>query len=128
MVLTRATLGQTTPSDAVVAPTAVPVRRQFIPISGAICHFGGPLTLTEIRTQLHARVLEGITLLHWGVPLHTMLVADQGNGTGGRKKGRVNKRATELYLANCKPGTKRQIRGDVVIVPDQDFTYDLPLE
>jgi hypothetical protein len=98
--------------------------RQLIRASGAITDFAGPLTLTEIHAQLRARVLEGITLVHWGMPLHTMLLSDQP----GRKSGRINAHATDLYRANCKPGSKRQIRGDVLVVPDQDFTYQLPLE
>lgn len=98
--------------------------RQLIRASGVTCDFQAPLSLTEIREQLRTRVLEGITLVHWGVPLHTMLINEQH----GRKNGRVNVRATELYRANNKPGSKRQIRGDVMIVPDQDFTYQLPLE
>ena len=98
--------------------------RQLIRASGVTCDFQAPLSLTEIREQLRTRVLEGITLVHWGVPLHTMLINEQH----GRRNGRVNVRATELYRANSKPGSKRQIRGDVLIVPDQDFTYQLPLE
>ncbi len=98
--------------------------RQLIRCSGATIDFTDPLTLTEIRTQLRARVLEGITLVHWGMPLHTMLLRDEP----GRNNDRVNVQATELYRANCKPGSKRQIRGDALIVPDQDFTYQLPLE
>lgn len=98
--------------------------RQLNRASGAITNFADPLTLTEIRTQLRARMLEGITLVHWGIPLHTMLLNEQPS----RKNGRINIKATELYRANCKPGSKRQIRGDVLIVPDQDFTYQLPLE
>jgi len=33
----------------------------------------------------------------------------------------VNKKATNLYLERCRPGTDWQIRGDVVIVNDGDF-------
>jgi hypothetical protein len=36
--------------------------------------------------------------------------------------------ATQLYRANSKPGARRQIRGAVMIVPDEDFTYQLPLD
>jgi hypothetical protein len=32
----------------------------------------------------------------------------------------VNEKATALYLANCRPGTKHRIVGDVVIVFDDD--------
>jgi hypothetical protein len=33
----------------------------------------------------------------------------------------VNEKATELYLARCKPGTTHQIVGDVAICNDEDF-------
>ena len=98
--------------------------RRLIRATGAVRDLAQPLTLTEIRAKLGTEVLEGITLVHWGLPLHTMLMREQP----GRKNARVNTEATTLYRANSKPGSKRQIRGDVLIVPDQDFTYQLPLE
>ncbi len=36
----------------------------------------------------------------------------------------VNAKATQLYHANCLPGTTHQIVGDVVIVLDDDFCGD----
>jgi hypothetical protein len=82
------------------------------------------LSLSEIREHLKARVLDGYTLVNWGTPLHTMLTIEQPL----RKNAAVNSVATQLYRANSKPGDRRQIRGAVMIVPDEDFTYQLPLD
>lgn len=49
--------------------------------------------------------------------VHVMLVDDLGHS----KNLPVNEAATALYLQKCRPGTTHQIRGDVVIVPDEDF-------
>lgn len=46
-----------------------------------------------------------------------MFVDDAGHAKGLP----VNAKATELYHANCRPGTTHEIRGDVCIVLDEDF-------
>jgi hypothetical protein len=50
-----------------------------------------------------------------------MLVDDLGH----QKMLPPNVTATKLYLERCKPGTTHIIRGDVIIVPDSDFSRDL---
>jgi hypothetical protein len=61
--------------------------------------------------------IDTVTLRHMGSPMHVMLVDD----IGAAKKLPVNVEATRLYHLNCRPGTTHEIRGDVVIVPDEDF-------
>jgi hypothetical protein len=92
--------------------------------NGNTIDFEQPLSLSEIRVHLKARVLDGYTLVNWGMPLHTMLIIEQPL----RKNTAINSVATQLYRANSKPDARRQIRGAVMIVPDEDFTYQLPLD
>ncbi|MGH7462669.1 MAG: hypothetical protein ACREMA_16800, partial [Longimicrobiales bacterium] len=48
---------------------------------------------------------------------HVMLLDDLGH----HKQLPVNQKASELYWSVCRPGTTHTIRGDVVIVRDDDF-------
>jgi hypothetical protein len=86
----------------------------------------GPHAIEDLRSMISADTLDTVTLRHLGYPMHVMLVDDLGHD----KRLPVNLEATRLYLANCKPGTPHQIRGDVVVVPDDDFAAlparDLP--
>jgi hypothetical protein len=74
-------------------------------------------SIEALRKLIGAEALDTVMLPMLGRPLHVMLVDDEGY----RKYLPVNVKATELYLAHCVPGTKFKIRGDVVIVPDEDF-------
>lgn len=70
-----------------------------------------------LRTLIKADTLDTVSLRHMGHPLHVMLVDDNGHAKGLP----VNVEATKLYHANCVKGTQHVIRGDVVVVPDDDF-------
>lgn len=73
--------------------------------------------IRDCSNLIHADTLDTVVLHHMGHPLHVMLLDDNGHGKGLP----VNAEATKLYLANCKPGTTHTIRGDVIVVPDEDF-------
>ena len=78
----------------------------------------GPLTIKTCEHLINAGTLDTVSLRHMGSPLHVMLLDDLGH-----KKGLpVNTEATALYHANCRPGTTHTIRGDVIVVPDHEFT------
>lgn len=107
--------------------------RKIIRVDGTEESLDGPVTVTRIRELIGATSIDTVNLRHMGTPLHVMCVDDHGHVTqpvqegvtlhlrsiGHRKP--VNQKATELYWANCRPGTTHQIVGDVVIVPDEDF-------
>lgn len=77
-----------------------------------------PKTMAECHKLIGADVLDTVNLRHMGHPLHVMLVDDQGHS----KRLPVNVEATRLYHKNCRPNTTHTIRGDVVVVPDDDFS------
>jgi hypothetical protein len=67
--------------------------------------------------MIGADMIDTVVLRHLGHPVQVMIVDDTGMIDGKP----VNVKATELYHANCHPGTTHQIHGDVVVVPDDDF-------
>lgn len=73
--------------------------------------------IAAIQRLIGADTLDIVQLRHLGAPRAVMFVDDVGHAKGLP----VNPKATELYLANCRPGTTHQIRGDVAIVFDEDF-------
>lgn len=93
------------------------VIRKLIRVDGTEEELVGPHARRDIKQMIGAESLSTVTLRHLGQPLHVMLVDDLGYDKGLS----TNARATELYWANCHPGTTHEIRGDVVIVPDGDF-------
>jgi hypothetical protein len=107
--------------------------RLLIRTDGTTEALPGPVSSAEIRRLIGADTMDTVNLRHMGEPLHVMCVDDNGYETeatpipGGtwlkpvRALKPVNVKATELYHANCQPGTKHQIVGDVVVVPDEDF-------
>lgn len=72
----------------------------------------------RIGEAIGADCLDTVTLRIPGLrsPL-VMFVDDDGHARGLPR----NERATELYLARCRPGATHFIVGDVAICPDSDF-------
>ena len=91
--------------------------RQVIRANGEHQAIVGSRSVSELATLIGANTLDTVNLRHLGAPLHVMLVDDQGV----EKNLPVNAAATRLYHANCVPGTTHDIRGDVVVVPDDDY-------
>lgn len=75
------------------------------------------LTIHQIEGYIGAHCLDFVPLRHMGNPLYVMAVDDVGHVKGLP----MNVEATKLYHANCIPGTKHVIVGDVVVCPDEDF-------
>lgn len=107
--------------------------RRLIRVDGTEQELPAALPLSAIAKMIDATTLDFVSLHHLGRPLHVMAVDDGGYVTvtvpieGGVRLQPVaalkpvNAKATDLYWKNCKPGTKHQIVGDVVIIPDDDF-------
>lgn len=93
------------------------ITRKLIRVDGAEHELIGPHAMDDIVKMVGADSLDTILLRHMGEPLHVMLV----DGEGRLKGLPTNIKATELYHANCRPGTTYTICGDVVVVPDSDF-------
>lgn len=93
------------------------VIRRLYRADGRIDDLAGPHSIEDLRAMIGADTLDTVNLRHLGFPMHVMLVDDSGYGKGLP----VNAEATKLYHANCVPGTTHQIRGDVIVVPDDDF-------
>lgn len=93
------------------------ITRKLIRVDGTEVELVGPHALSDLMQMIGADTLDTVWMRHMGLPLHVMLVDD----TGYVKGLPTNIKATELYHANCKPGTTWPICGDVVIVPDGDF-------
>jgi len=91
--------------------------RKLIRTDGTEQELVGPVSMQDVEKMIGADGLDTVQLRHLGQPLHVMLVDDLA--LSARKP--VNLKATELYQANCLPGTTFQIQGDVVIVPDEDY-------
>jgi hypothetical protein len=107
--------------------------RMLIRTDGTTQVFDKPIPFDEICRLIDAGATDTVALHHMGHPLHVMIVDDLGYDTKAIVDGNstllvpvkarkpVNLKATELYHANCMPGTTHQIVGDVVVVPDEDF-------
>jgi hypothetical protein len=108
--------------------------RKLIKTDGTEIDLIGPTSMEDIRRMIGANMLDTVGLRHMGLPLHVMCVDDGGwecedvqhSATHFERRPvralkPINEKATELYLANCRPGTTHQIVGDVVIVPDEDY-------
>lgn len=93
------------------------ITRKLIRADGTEEELIGPHALDDIKQMIGAGALDTVALRHLGQPLQVMLVDDCSLSNGSP----VNTRATELYHANCIPGTTWPICGDVVVVPDGDF-------
>jgi hypothetical protein len=91
--------------------------RALIKADGTRRELVGPHAMADLRAMIGADSLDTVNLRHLGHPPQVMLVDDLGHAKGLP----VNVQATQLYLANCRPGTPHVIRGDVVVVPDDDF-------
>lgn len=91
--------------------------RSLIKADGTQQELIGPHAIGDVRAMIGADTLDTVMLRHLGSPLRVMLVDDAGH----KKKLPVNVEATKLYHANCVPGTVHAIRGDVVVLPDDDF-------
>jgi hypothetical protein len=93
------------------------VIRELIKADGTRRDLIGPHAIEDLRKMIGADSIDTVMLHNLGHPMHVMLVDDLGHD----KQLPVNVEATKLYHANCRPGTRHQIRGDVVVVPDDDF-------
>jgi hypothetical protein len=106
--------------------------RKIIRTDGTEIDVPVPQTMAQIRAAIGADGLDTVALHHLGHPLHVMLVDDNGYETRAvetgdtitlvpiRARRPLNQKATQLYLANCRPDTEHQIVGDVFICPDRD--------
>lgn len=109
------------------------MRRKIIRANGTEELLDGPLTIQGLREAIRAETLDFVSLRHLGSPLWVMAVDDNAWETVTQTRGNVinvipvrplkpvNVKATDLYHANCRPGTTHPIAGDVVIVLDSDF-------
>ena len=111
--------------------------RRVIRVDGTIEDLPKPVSMRAIENLIDATSLDTVNLRHLGAPLWVMVVDDLGHiveahestaggvhrtemrSVGHRKP--INRIATELYHANCRPGTTHEIVGDVAIVMDEDF-------
>lgn len=92
--------------------------RRVICADGTVEALLGPVSMTAVQALINAKAgCDVVQLRHLGPPAVVMLVDDLGHP----KKLPVNVEATRLYHANCIPGTTHTIRGDVVILLDEDF-------
>lgn len=92
--------------------------RCLIKTDGSTVPIESKTTMAECHMLIGANTLDTVTMRHMGNPRHVMLVDDLGHS----KRLPVNAEATRLYHLNCRPGTTHTIRGDVVVVPDDDFS------
>lgn len=90
-------------------------RNKVIRTSGAEEVIAGRPRIANIEAMIGAACLDTVNLRDGRV----MLVDDNGIA----KDLPINPAATVLYHGVCRPGTTHQIRGDVVIVHDEDFAY-----
>lgn len=91
--------------------------RRLIKVDGTEVPLDSKLSIPEICKLIGAQSLDTVQLQHLGHPIQVMLVDD----VGAHRDLKVNEKATAMYVANCRPGTTWQIRGDVVVTYDEDF-------
>lgn len=91
--------------------------RRIIRVDGTEEPLDGKRSMRQLLAAISADCIDCVQLRHLGRPTQVMLVDDTGM-VGGKP---VNPKATELYHANCRPGTTSPICGDVAVVFDEDF-------
>ena len=74
-------------------------------------------TVRELESMIGAATLDTVSLRHLDGPLQVMLLDDAGHSKGLP----INLAATKLYWARCGRQVDHVIRGDVVIVFDDDY-------
>lgn len=94
------------------------IKRALIKTDGTVVALENPQSIDQVSDLIGAESFDSVSLHHMGYPLHVMIVDDFGLA----KDLPVNHHATILYHLNCKPGTATEILGDVVILPDSDFS------
>lgn len=95
------------------------LKRQVIKATGAAAEILVPITIPEAEKAIGALFIDTFNLRDSGG--HVMLIDREA-----KKKGLpVNEVATGLFWAHCRPGSKHTIRGDVVIVPNNDYERSL---
>lgn len=109
------------------------MQRKIIRTDGTEELLPGPLSFEQIRERIGADSLDFVSLKHLGNPLWVMAVCDGAWETVTQTRGNVitvipvrplmpiNVKATDLYHADCQPGTTHPIAGDVAILLDGDF-------
>lgn len=112
--------------------------RAVIRCDGSVEHLDAPVGRDRVCELIGAATLDSVRLRHMGPPMHVMLVDDNGYETRVQEAGNcvlllpvrarkpVNVKATALYHLNCYPGSKHQIVGDVVVMPDDDLEQEAP--
>lgn len=93
------------------------ITRRLLRADGTSEDLPTPVGTRDIARMIGAETLSSVVLKHMGRPLHVMMIDDAGVG----KALPINREASKLYWLNCVPGTTHPIRGDAVIVPDEDF-------
>lgn len=88
--------------------------RRIILTDGTEISIEGKQTISMLSVMIGASGIDTVMLPD---RIHVMLVDDRGH----HKNLPVNEKATAIYLQRCHPGTTHQIRGEVAIVPDEDF-------
>lgn len=88
--------------------------RKIIRADGTEIELDVRQSMPQIEKHIGADFLDTVTLRD---RVHVMLVDDLGHS----KELPVNQKATEHYWERCGGQNDHVIRGDVVIVPDEDF-------
>lgn len=96
------------------------LQRRLLRADGTRCELPVPLDVANIARLIDAECPTTVTLHHLGHPLHVLVIDDMGYD----KNLPINREATLLYWANCRPGTTHCILGDAVVAPDFDFAQD----
>lgn len=108
--------------------------RRIIRTDGTEVLLHNSVSYHDVLRLIDATAVDAVSLHHLGNPRQVMLVDDHGYETEmvehapghielrpTRALKLINYKATELYLANCKPGTEHHIVGDVIVAFDSDF-------
>lgn len=93
------------------------ITRRLLRADGTSEDLPAPLDTRAIAKMIGASTLSSVVLKHMGRPLHVLMIDDAGDARALP----INRTASKLYWLNCIPGTTHPIRGDAVIVPDEDF-------
>ena len=92
--------------------------RKLIRVDGTEQDLPSRQSMQDIYRLIGCSAVDVVQMRHMGRPSRVMLVDDTGMIDGKP----ANPKATELYHKNCRPGVIHPICGDVVIVPDGDFS------
>lgn len=106
-------------------PLREPGQRQrlLLRADGTVMPLDKPMSMFQLMELCDVGGFDTVAMTHWEGPLHVLMCDEIGLMRVDLRP--INRNATELYWSKCYPDSDPPpIRGDAVLVPDDDFAQE----